>query len=49
MAAAVRRHDERFLAEIKVERWLGRHEGRLPRIRAPPMIEGSSRSGAGSG
>ena len=29
MAAPVRRHDERFLAEIKVERWLGLHEGRL--------------------
>ena len=29
-------HDERFLAEIKVERWLGLHEGRL-RESGPPV------------
>jgi ATPase subunit of ABC transporter with duplicated ATPase domains len=33
-------HDERFLAEIKVERWLGLHEGQLWESGPPPAIEG---------
>jgi ATPase subunit of ABC transporter with duplicated ATPase domains len=34
-------HDERFLAEIKVGRWLGLHEGRLRESGPPPMIQGA--------
>ncbi len=32
-------HDQRFLAEIKVKRWLGLHEGRLAESGPPPMIQ----------
>jgi ATPase subunit of ABC transporter with duplicated ATPase domains len=33
-------HDERFLAEIKVERWLELRDGRLHEAGPPPMVEG---------
>ena len=31
-------HDLHFLREIGVQRWLGLHEGRLSRIRAPRQL-----------